>query len=204
MNRVWTKLIITNYSPQNFLETVRSFTDVFINERGSFEGTGLLAFPSLHVTISLFHCTLWRASYFEADARSSPRNIHFSAWVSLSRMRNGPWIDFSYDQWWKRKKEEEDENGKEKKEWTLKGMKRMCVCLFIWIEWNESMRRKERSRESNEKCSWSVNLSDHLKSFWSLRILNVLWHQVFWIFYYYDHCNENYSFYLEYIIREIM
>lgn len=164
MNRTRTKLITTNYSRQNFLETVRSFTDAFTNERGSFEGTGLLAFPSSHVTISLFHCTLYRASYFEADARSSPRNTHFSAWVSLSRMRNGPWIDFSYGhRWWKRKKEEEDENGKEEKEWAIRGMKRMCVCLFVWIEWNESTRREERSGESNEKCSRSVSLSDQFE-----------------------------------------
>lgn len=138
-------MITTNYSRQNFLETIRSFTDVFANERGSFEGTGLLAFSSSHVTISLFHCTLYRTSYFEADAHSSPRNISQpgSLWAECVTVRESIFhMAIS------------DEKKRGRRRWKWKRVKRtslkrnktdMCVpvCAMNRMEWIDEKRRKK-------------------------------------------------------------
>ena len=74
-----------------------------------------------------------------------------SLFLSLSRMRNGPWIDFSCgDQWRQKKKEkenerkegdedEEEENGKEGKE--TRSNRSRCNS-GAWIERSESGERK--------------------------------------------------------------
>ena len=79
---------------------------------------------------------------------SQPRSLSLS--LSVSRMRNGPWIDFSRGDQWRKKRKEENEEEEEEKDGKWKRGK--------WTRSNRSRVRKSNgaSREKGRKKSWEI------------------------------------------------